>query len=331
MADLNNLTHTVDLASSPHAHSRVATSKSMLYVIIALLPALFAGCYFFGIMQLALVGTAVLFAVLTEYVIRKVRKKPVSIGDYSAILTGLLLGLIIPPYLPGSNPYIFVMAGLGSIFAVGIGKEVFGGLGFNIFNPALVGRAFLHISFGDYMGANSYIIDGVTSASPLALFKEMIKGDDSITLNIMDMFTGNISGSIGETSALALLIGGIFLVVVKIVNWRIPVAMILGAVIFGGLFNLFGGSNYPTPILEILSGGFLFGALFMATDWVTSPITNKGMIIYAFFISFVVIVIRMVSEMPEGMMFAILFVNSFVPLINKYTRPKYFGEGYKYE
>jgi len=328
MADLTKFKHKLELGSSPHIHARVSTSRSMIYVILALIPAVIAGCVVFGLAQLGVIAVAIAFAVLTEWVIKKVRKKPVTLNDYTAVLTGLLLALIIPPY--SGDPYIFAMAGLGSIFAISVGKEIFGGIGFNIFNPALLGRAFLHISFGDYMGASVYTLDGVTTASPLAVMKDMIKGLDVVSPDVMSMFTGNISGSIGETSAIAILVGGIFLIAIGIVNWRIPLSIILGAFIFSGAFSLL-GSNYPSPLLTILGGGFLFGVFFMATDWVTSPLTNKGMWIYGIGIAGLIVLIRMLSQMPEGVMFAILIMNSFVPLINKFTRPSFFGEDAKYE
>ncbi len=339
MADLKELDHKLVMASSPHINGPMTTSKSMLYVIIALLPALIAGCFVFGIMQLAVVAVAITFAVATEFVIKKFRKKPVTIKDWSAVLTGLLLGLIIPPYNPMMERagYIFTMAALGSIFAISIGKEVFGGLGCNIFNPALVGRAFLHISFGDFMSGGAYPSEGrletMTGATPLADFKAILadKAAQIDAPGVMDLFKGTVSGSIGETSAIAILAGGIFLIAIGIVNWRIPVAMILGILAFGGLFYATGMTGSVTPIDHVLAGGFLFGAMFMATDWVTSPLTHKGMWIYGLFISLVIMLIRMFSKMPEGVMFAILFVNAFVPLINKFTRPKLFGEGYKYE
>ena len=336
MADLNELNHKLELASSPHVNGHYSTSKSMLYVIIALLPALAAGCFVFGFMQLVVVAVAIIFAVLTEFVIKKARKRVVTLNDFSAALTGLLLGMIIPPYNPAmENPnYIFVMAALGAIFAIGIGKEVFGGLGCNIFNPALVGRAFLHISFGDFMSGAAYpSLDTVSGATPLANFKAIL-ADTTAQVHVqsvMELFSGKISGSIGETSAIAILVGCIFLIAMGIVNWRIPVSMILAMFAFTGLFALLGKTGSITPLDHVLAGGFLFAAAFMATDWVTSPITHKGMWVYGIFISLVIVLIRMYSKMPEGVMFAIIFVNAFVPLINKFTRPKFFGEGYKYE
>lgn len=340
MADLNVLNHKLELTGSPHVRGSVTTSRSMIAVIIALLPALIAGCIVFGVIQLAVVGVAVIFAVLTEWAIKKIRKKPVTLNDFSAVLTGLLLGLIIPPYNPMMDRpgYIFVMAALGAIFAIAVGKEVFGGLGYNIFNPALVGRAFLHISFGDFMGGAAYpklteATETVTGATPLADFKTLI-ADSAAGIDapgLTQMFMGNVSGSIGETSALAILAGGVFLVAIGLVNWRIPVSMILGMLVFFGIFRLAGVASDISPLDQVMAGGFLFAAIFMATDWVTSPVTHKGMWIYGLFISLVIVLIRIFSKMPEGVMFAILFVNAFVPLINKYTRPKLFGEGYKYE
>lgn len=307
----------LELASSPHIHSKWNTRNVMLSVIIALLPAMIAGIVVFGIYQLAIVAVSIIFCVLTESVIKKIRKQPISIKDSSAILTGLLLALILPPN------FSLVFTALGAIVSILIGKEVFGGLGFNIFNPALVGRAFLQAAFPVPMTTwimPSLGVDAVSSATPLASFKF-----DQVAADMMPMFLGNTGGCIGETSSIAILLGGLALVAMKIVNWRIPVSMLAGVILFGGILWLVDPVAFVNPLYHILAGGFLFGAFFMASDWVTSPITNKGIWIFGFGISLVLIMIRIFGGVPEGVMYGILFMNTFVPLINKYTRPKLFG------
>lgn len=313
-----NPVYKLELTSSPHVHSRWSTKQAMWMVVIALLPALISSVIFFGFYQLLVVSVSVASAVGTESLIKYIRKREITITDGSGIITGMLLGLILPP-----NFNLFFTA-LGSIVAIGIGKEIFGGLGYNIFNPALVGRAFLQAAFPVQMTTwikPNMAVDSVSTATPLSAFKF-----DSIFADISNMFIGNIGGSLGETSAISVLIGGIFLIVIGVVNWRIPVSMFLGVIIFGGLFWLLNAAQYPSPVFHMLAGGFLFGAFFMATDWVTSPLTAKGMWIFGFGISLVVVMIRLFGGLPEGVMYAILFMNAFVPLINRYTRPRIFGE-----
>lgn len=313
-----NPVYKLELTSSPHVHSRWSTKQAMWMVVIALLPALISSVIFFGFYQLLVVSVSVASAVGTESLIKYIRKREITITDGSGIITGMLLGLILPP-----NFNLFFTA-LGSIVAIGIGKEIFGGLGYNIFNPALVGRAFLQAAFPVQMTTwikPNMAVDSVSTATPLSAFKF-----DSIFADISNMFIGNIGGSLGETSAISVLIGGIFLIVIGVVNWRIPVSMFLGVIIFGGLFWLLNADQYPSPVFHMLAGGFLFGAFFMATDWVTSPLTAKGMWIFGFGISLVVVMIRLFGGLPEGVMYAILFMNAFVPLINRYTRPRIFGE-----
>ena len=307
----------LDLTTSPHLHNRWTTKKVMWMVVAALAPSLLAAVLFFGIYQLFIITTAVVFAVGTEYAIQTVRKQKLSVVDGSAALTGLLLALTLPPNFSLSSTAI------GSIVAIGLGKQIFGGLGYNIFNPALVGRAFLQAAFPVAIttwSANKFAVDGVTSATPLAAFKF-----DRITTGLSEMFIGSTGGSLGETSALAVLIGGIFLIAVGIVNWRIPFSMIIGMIVFGAIFNFIDPVKYPAPLFHLFAGGFLFAAFFMATDWVTSPVTNKGMWIFGFGISFVLIVIRLFGGLPEGVMYSILFMNAFVPIINRVTIPKIFG------
>lgn len=308
----------LELASSPHIHSKFSTKTSMWMVFGALIPSVISAVIFFGIAQLMIIAVAVGFAVLTEFVIKKIRKQDISINDGSAALTGLLLALILPPN------FSLTSTAIGSIVAIGIGKEVFGGLGFNIFNPALVGRAFLQAAFPVQMTTwtkTNFAVDATSAATPLASAKF-----DKIFLNIMDMFVGNTGGSLGETSGLAIVIGGIFLIAVGIVNWRVPLSMLVGLVLFSSIFWFVNPQVYAAPGYHILAGGFLFGAFFMASDWVTSPITSKGIWIYGMSISLIIVVIRLFGGVPEGVMYAILLMNAFVPLINKFTVPKVFGE-----
>ncbi|QQS36196.1 MAG: RnfABCDGE type electron transport complex subunit D [Ignavibacteriales bacterium] len=305
-----------DLTTSPHLHSKWTTQKVMWYVVAALVPSVAAALIFFGWQQIFIMITAVVFSVGTESAIQSIRKKQITWFDGSAALTGLLLSLTLPPNFSISATAI------GSVVAIGLGKQIFGGLGYNIFNPALVGRAFLQAAFPVQITTwtkPNFAVDAVTSATPLAAFKF-----DKIFTETIPMAVGNIGGSLGETSAIAVLAGGIFLIAVGIVNWRIPVSMIIGMIVFGGIFWLIDPHN-PSPVFHIFAGSFLFGAMFMATDWVTSPITGKGMWIFGLGISLVLVVIRIYGGLPEGVMYSILFMNGFVPLINRYTRPVIFG------
>ncbi|MBK7500617.1 MAG: RnfABCDGE type electron transport complex subunit D [Ignavibacteriales bacterium] len=305
-----------DLTTSPHLHSKWSTSKVMWFVVAALIPSIIAAITFFGWMQIFIIITAVVFAVGTEAAIQSIRKKKVTWFDGSAALTGLLLALTLPPNFSLSATAI------GSVVAIGLGKQIFGGLGYNIFNPALVGRAFLQAAFPVQITTwvkPNFAVDSVTSATPLAAFKF-----DKIFTDTVPMAIGNVGGSLGETSAIAVLVGGILLIAVGIVNWRIPLSMIIGMFLFGGLFWFINPQN-PSPVFHIFAGSFLFGAMFMATDWVTSPITNKGMWIFGLGISLVLVVIRIYGGLPEGVMYSILFMNGFVPLINRYTKPTIFG------
>ena len=305
-----------DLTTSPHLHSKWSTSKVMWFVVAALIPSIVAAITFFGWMQIFIIITAVVFAVGTEAAIQSIRKKKVTWFDGSAALTGLLLALTLPPNFSLSATAI------GSVVAIGLGKQIFGGLGYNIFNPALVGRAFLQAAFPVQITTwlkPNFAVDSVTSATPLAAFKF-----DKIFTDTVPMAMGNVGGSLGETSAIAVLVGGILLIAVGIVNWRIPISMMIGIFVFGGTFWLINPQN-PSPIFHIFAGSFLFGAMFMATDWVTSPITNKGIWIFGLGISLVLVVIRIYGGLPEGVMYSILFMNGFVPLINRYTQPTIFG------
>ncbi len=305
------------LSTSPHLQSRWTTKQIMWFVVLALVPSVISAVLFFGFSQLLVIATAVVFAAGTEALIQYLTKKPIAVADGSAVITGLLLGLIVPPN------FSLAFTALGAVFAIGIGKMLFGGLGYNIFNPALVGRAFLQAAFPVAITTwtiPQFAVDSVSKATPLAAMKF-----DGVSTAITPLVYGNVGGSLGETSAIAVILGGAFLLATGVANWRIPAAMIVGVIIFGGGLWLL-DSSYPTPVFHIFAGSFLFGAMFMATDYVSSPITNTGMWIYGIGISLVLVLIRVFGGLPEGVMYSILFMNAFVPLINRYTRPRIFGE-----
>jgi electron transport complex protein RnfD len=310
------------ISSSPHFHSHDSVPKIMWSVVIALVPATAMAIYYFGIDALIMIGSCVTAALVTEIIMNKMKGEGLTINDGSAAITGLLLALTLPPSLPISAGVI------GSVFSISIGKQIFGGLGYNIFNPALLGRAFLQASFPvamttwTYPDTDKYAqIDAITAATPLAQFKF-----DKIVADYGDLLSGNVGGSLGETSALAVLIGGLFLLLMKYADWRIPVSYMGTVFVLGGLFWFFSPGDYPNPIFQLLSGGLMLGALFMATDMVTSPITATGAWIFGAGAGIVLIIIRLFGGVPEGVMYSILLMNAFTPLINRYTRPKYFGE-----
>jgi len=278
----------------------------MWSVVLALLPAVFAAVYFFKARAISVVLTAVVGAVLTEYIFQKVRNKKVTIEDGSAVVTGLLLALILPPSIPLWTAFF------GSVVAIGLGKQVFGGIGHNPFNPALVGRAFLTAAYPVLM--TTWTVDGVSTATPLSKMKM-----EGVATDTWNLFVGQIGGSLGETSALALLLGFAYLLYKGYVNWRIPLAMI-GAV-FVGTFA-FGAD----PIFHIFGGGLMIGALYMATDMVSSPTTKLGRWIFGIGAGLLVVVIRLWGGYPEGVMYSILLMNTAVPLIDRYTRPRSLGE-----
>ncbi len=315
----------LQLVTSPHNHTRWSTAALMWLVSASLLPTLVAALVFFGWRALLLVLVAIVGAVGTEWLINSWRRLPFSLGDGSALLTGLLLGLILPPSFP------LLGALLGGVIAIGLGKAVFGGLGANIFNPALVGRAFLQAAFPVAMTTwtiNKLSVDAVSSATPLAIMKFREAGVTALEAitPYSEMLLGTTAGCLGETSALAVLIGGAILLITQVANWRIPAAMTLGAILLGGILWLIDPALYPNPLFHLLSGGFLFGALFMATDLVTSPLTGRGMWYFGFGIGVLTVLIRLFGGLPEGVMFSILLMNATVPLINRWTRPKVFGE-----
>jgi electron transport complex protein RnfD len=301
----------LSISSSPHVREGTNVERIMWFVVIALIPAVIASYVFFGIKALLIIFVSILTSVGVEFLIQKLAKKESTIKDGSAFLTGLLLGLVLPPTVPLWIPVV------GAIFAVGIGKHVFGGLGYNIFNPALAGRAFLVASWPALM--TSWIRpDGITGATPLMVLKSEIGRITGEITTYQDLFFGNVGGCLGETSALALLIGAGILFYKGIIGWRIPVTY-LGTVFL--LSFLFG----QDPIFHILAGGIMLGALFMATDPVTSPITKNGRLIFGIGCGILTVIIRLYSGLPEGVMYSILLMNSLVPLIDRYTKPKPFG------
>lgn len=293
------------ISSSPHIRSEESIQGIMYSVVIALLPATIGGLYYFGMGALTVILTTVVAALATEVIFQRARRKPITIWDGSALVTGLLLALSLPPGLP------LWMAVVGAVVAITLGKQVFGGLGSNPFNPALVGRVFLFISFPVSM--TTWLFDGKTVATPLGLWKF----EGQVT-PYNKLFWGNTGGCIGETSAFLLLVGLAYLLYKKYVDWRVPLS-IMGTV---ALLSLLLGQD---PVFHLLTGGLCLGAFFMATDMVTSPITSKGAWIYGIGIGVIVVVIRVYGGYPEGVSFAILLMNALTPLIDRFTRPRVFG------
>ncbi len=318
---------------SPHIFTEESVSGIMRHVIIALMPAFVMGLYVFGIGALKVTVIAVASAVFFEYLIQRfLMKIEPTISDCSAALTGLLLAFNLPSNLPW---WIVV---IGSFVAIGIGKMSFGGLGNNPFNPALVGRVFLLISFPVQMTTwpkpltDRLSLDGITSATPLAIVKEGFKNGESFSAiysqipSYWDMFIGKMGGCIGEISALALLIGFVYLLKKKIITWHIPVSMIGAVAVCSGILWLIMPDKCANPLFHLLTGGVFLGAIFMATDYVTSPMSKKGMLVFGSLIGILTVLIRVFGAYPEGVSFSILIMNAFVPLINRYCKPRRFGE-----
>ena len=321
---MNKLT----VSLSPHVHSGDSVSKNMYGVLIALVPAMLCSFIYFGLGAILVTAVSVASCVFFEWAINKymLKNPQTSICDGSAILTGVLLAFNLPSNLP-----VWIVI-LGALFAIGVVKMTFGGLGCNLFNPALAGRAFLLISFPVQMttwpvpnlGFSTIAdaaIDGQTAATPLAL----IKHGEAVDMDLWDMLIGKMGGSLGEVCALALLVGFVYMLVRRIITWHIPVS-ILGTVAVCAALLHWANPAYATPSVHLLSGGLMLGAIFMATDYVTSPMSKKGQLIYGVAIGFLTIVIRTWGAYPEGMSFAILIMTAFVPLINNYCKPKRFGE-----
>ena len=306
------------LASSPHDVNKTSVPRIMWSVVAALLPAAGLAVYYFGPSALILMVACVSASLLTELAVNKIKGQRLTLTDGSAAITGLLLALTLPPTLPVTS------AILGAVFAIAIGKQVFGGLGYNIFNPALIGRAFLQASFPVSM--TTWVLpfkqfDGITAATPLGQFKF-----SHISTDLLPLLAGNIGGSLGETSALAVLLGGILLLLLKFADWRIPLSFLGTVFVISGGFWLIDPVTYANPLFHLLSGGLMLGAFFMATDMVTSPVTYLGSWIFGVGAGTLLIVIRFLGGLPEGVMYSILLMNALTPLINRYTRPKFFGE-----
>ena len=320
------------LSSSPHAHADSSVSRLMLDVIIALLPTTFMGIFFFGMPAVWTILVCVATCVTTEALCRLAMGRNNTIGDFSAVLTGLLLALNLPAGIP------LWMAIVGSVFAIGISKQVFGGLGMNPFNPALSARAFMLISFTGPMTTWLKPFwwrtpDAITTATPLATMKTWFAAEATASAtphglcnsaccgvpSLWNMAIGNIPGCIGEVSAIALALGGAYLLWRKVITWHIPVTFL--ATVF--VYSLFAGG--APAMMQVLTGGVMIGAIFMATDYVTSPITAKGKLIFGFGCGLLCMLIRQFGDYPEGCSFAILIMNAVCPLINRWTQPKPFG------
>lgn len=300
------------ISHSPHIWSGFSTSKIMYIFLISLIFPTASAIYFFGLKALWIIIASTASAVLTEFIIKKARKKK-FIMDGSAMITGLLLALTLPPRTP------IWMVVIGSVFSIAIAKEAFGGIGYNIFNPALAGRAFIAICFPVEMTSWylpwDFSVDAVTSATPLS---ESFVQEGSKAALYKDMFFGNIGGSIGETSVFLLLLAFVFLVIFKIIDWKVPLIYIGTVAIFSLIWK-------EDVLFQVLAGGLIFGAIFMATDYVTTPVTSLGRAIFALGCGLITFVIRKFGAMPEGVCFSILIMNGFTPLIDRYVLPKPFG------
>jgi electron transport complex protein RnfD len=309
----------------------------MLKVVVALIPAFITSVIYFGIGAIIVTATSVASCLLFEFLIQRyVLKKPLSITDGSALVTGILLAF----NLPSNIPVLIIV--IGSFISIAVAKMTFGGLGNNPFNPALVGRVFMLVSFPVQMtswpvpkGFGTGYLDAVTGATPLAVIKEGLKNGEPLS-SLMNqiptpaqMFLGNMGGSLGEVAAIALLIGFVYLLVRKVITWHIPVSIIGTMAIFTTILWLINPEKNADPTFHVLAGGVLLGAIFMATDYVTSPMNPKSMILYGCCIGILTVIIRVWGAYPEGVSFAILIMNAFVPLMNAYIKPKRFGEEVK--
>ena len=326
------------LQAAPLLRQQLTTRRAMFDVLIALIPATLAGLWFFGIGGLLVLLACILGCIFTEWVFSAAEVRRDKLLDGSGFLTGLLLGLTLPPSLP------LWMAFVGGMVSIGLGKLIWGGLGHNLFNPALVGRAFLLATFPTAMttwtpaaGPGQFFeihasnlaapfmhvdYDGVSSATPLGLMKF-----ESQTTALADLLVGNISGCIGETSGLLLLLGGFYLLWRQIIDWRIPAGIMLAVAVLSGLLNVADANQYPGPLFSVFAGSLLIGAFFMATDPVSSPVTPRGAWIFGVGVGLLVVLIRNFGGFPEGVMYAILLMNAATPLIDRYTQPRVFGRG----
>ncbi|NQV53376.1 MAG: RnfABCDGE type electron transport complex subunit D [Flavobacteriales bacterium] len=330
------LNRTLHISTSPHITDGTSTDAIMRNVVWAMLPVAAFAVYSFGLNALFVMTTAVVSCVLTEHVLCRLSRKESTVSDWSAVITGLLLGLTLPPIFP------LWMTFCGGVIAIGLGKFMFGGLGYNVFNPALVGRAVLQAAFpvaittwlpsfaiDRFQHVSSSVlalpfmeptVDAISGATPLSAFKF-----DHVITPTYDLAFGLVSGSTGETSAIFILLGGLYLVVRKMMNWRIPVAILLTVYVFSGVLHLVDSTIYPSPLFMLFSGGLMLGAIFMATDMVASPLTPMGVVVYGVLIGVLVVVIRLWGGLPEGVMYAILLANAVSPHIDNLIRPRVYG------
>jgi electron transport complex protein RnfD len=313
----------VVISPAPHVNGMLTTEKAMKRVVAALAPAVLFSVFAFGLKALVLIVLSVAAAIATEFVIEKALKKTVTIGDGSAALTGLLLALTVSPELP---PWMIVV---GAVVSVGLAKHIFGGLGHNPFNPALIGRAFMLASWpvamttwswpANSLGWAGERLDAVAGATALNLDKMGTFHTLNLKIPYLNMLVGNISGSLGETSALLLLLGGLYLIITKIIDWRIPVSFLATVLLLSLVFQ-------KDPLFQLLAGGLFLGAFFMATDWVTSPVTPLGRIYFGIGCGTITMLIRTFGGYPEGVCYSILMMNAVTPLLDRMTIPKRFGE-----
>jgi electron transport complex protein RnfD len=331
------MSNLLNISPSPHTHGKETTRKLMFGVVVALMPALFTSIFYFGYGAIIVTLTSVITCVVFEYLFQRfILKKPVSVTDGSAIVTGMLLAF----NLPSNIPVLIII--IGCFISIAVAKMTFGGLGNNPFNPALVGRVFMLISFPVQMtswpvpaGLSTRYADAITGATPLAIVKEGLKNGEPLQQLITQiptpsqMFLGKMGGSMGEVAAVALLIGFVYLLYKKIITWHIPVSVVGSMALFTTILWLLNPTKNAGPIFHILAGGILLGSIFMATDYVTSPMNPKAMIIYGCGIGILTVIIRVWGAYPEGVSFAILIMNAFVPLMNAYIKPKRFGEEVK--
>jgi electron transport complex protein RnfD len=323
------------LTTSPHVQNKLDVRMIMRHVVYAMLPIVAYAVYLFGLGALAVVVTATMGCFVTESIYNRLTGREQSTSDYSSLITGILLGLTLPPSFP------LWMTLVGSVVSILLGKMIFGGLGYNPFNPALVGRAFLQTAFPASITTWSAtfaldrfssfpsstfafpfskpVVDGMSGATPLAAFKF-----ECVATGVSDLFLGGVAGSIGETSSLLILCCGAYLAIRKMLDWRIPVGIIASAAILTGILHAV-DPTYPTPLFTVFSGGLMLGAVFMATDMVTSPINPLAVWVYSAFIGMVVVVIRIWGGLPEGVMYVILLANALVPLMNRLMIPRVYG------
>ncbi len=325
------------ISGSPHVHGDENVKKIMYTVVYAMIPAMLVSVYFFGLDAIRVLLVSVLSCLFFEWAIQKyIIKGPLTINDGSAVVAGILLAFNIPANIPW---WIIV---IGALVTIGVAKMSFGGLGKNPFNPALVGRVFMLISFPVQMTSwpipkpileGGFITDAVTGPTALGLLKEGVGAGKTIDQIMsdpempayIDRLTGNMTGSLGEMSAIALILGGIYMVWRKVINWQLPVSIILTVFVFAGIFHLIDPQHYIDPMFHLFTGGLMLGAIYMATDMVSSPMNMSGKVLYGVGIGLLTIIIRLWGAYPEGISFAILIMNAFVPLINNSFKPKRFG------